>query len=232
MNVMKNRDYKNFAQGNYYHVYNRGNAKETIFQDNADYLLFLSRLKENLFPSADYEAGNPRRRKHGTARSRRIQTPPNSFSLGCYCLMPNHFHFLIKQCTELPIGRLISKIGTGYSKCFNQKYERVGNVFQDAFKAISVEKNDYLTWLSVYIHANPVVAGLVKHPADWPWSSYKEFIFALNMRGILGSPAVLGLCETEIITNQFTTAAEYEKLVLESAELIREKKEMESLWID
>ncbi|MDE2019423.1 MAG: transposase [Patescibacteria group bacterium] len=220
---MKNRDYKNFAPDNYYHTYNRGNEKESIFREDSDYVLWMARLKENLFPKPPSEDGLRRPSSEGE----RKPLAPNSFSLTTYCLMPNHFHLLIRQCTELPISKLLSKVSTGYSKCFNLKYERIGHLFQDKFKAKLVDKNDYLLWLSAYIHANPVVAGLAKHPANWQWSSYNEYIAILDSKAAGGR-----LCETNIITDQFGSGTEYEQFVLESIEIIREKKEIESFLLD
>lgn len=117
---MKNRDYKQFGAGEYYHVYNRGNGKQNIFLDNDDFSFFLWRLRQNLFPSAE-DGG------------RRVQLPADSFSLISYCLMPNHFHFLIKQNSDIPTSKLLLKICTSYSIYFNKKYNRFGHVFQDQF---------------------------------------------------------------------------------------------------
>ena len=70
--------------------------------------------------------------------------------------MPNHFHILIRQNTDLSLTKIISKICTSYSKYFNKKYDRVGALFQDQFKSEHVAKNEYLLWLSAYIHLNPI----------------------------------------------------------------------------
>src|SRR3989344_6862289 len=141
--IMKNRDYKEFAKDSIYHVYNRGVEKSDIFLDEEDYRLFLFRLKENLFP---------KNKKLSIKKKRNVYVrknlPPGAFDLICYCLMPNHFHFLIQQKTDLPIGKLISKLCTGYSMVFNKKNERVGGLFQDQFKAVLVDSNEYLSWVS------------------------------------------------------------------------------------
>src|SRR5579862_7327753 len=121
---MRTRDYKNFSKDNYYHIYNRGNNKEVIFRDKDDYVLFLSRLKENLFPEL-YRATTDGNRSSTCTRK---ALPSGAFSLLSYCLMPNHFHFLIKQNSNLPINALISKVCTSYSMCFNLKYKQTGSV--------------------------------------------------------------------------------------------------------
>lgn len=214
---MKNRDYKQFAPDNYFHVYNRGNGKMVIFRDEEDYKFFLSRLKENLFPEEERVPLSPRGAPSLVGKIYvRKSLPPNAFSLTCDCLIPNHFHLLIKQNSELPIGKLILKVCTGYSMYFNKKYDRVGSLFQDQFKAALVDDNSYLVWLSAYIHQNPKVAGLVDKPEDYKWSSYREFIKGER-----------GICDKEIILSQFKSIDDYKKFVDSSFEIIKSRKDLE-----
>jgi REP element-mobilizing transposase RayT len=172
-NLMKNRDYKEFAANQFYHIYNRGQGKGDIFLDNADRKFFLLRLKENLWPEQATITPSP----GGYIRQ---LLPSKSFCLHCYCLMPNHFHFLLEQTSNLPISKLLAKVCTSYSKYFNKKYERVGHTFQDAFKAVLVVSDAQLLWLSAYIHQNPNVGGLVTKLSDYPWSSYLDYAGTRN----------------------------------------------------
>lgn len=158
-----------------------------IFLDEMDYKVFMSRLKENLFSKLIDYSLLP---KYAT---RRKTLPPNSFDLISYCLMPNHFHLLVRQNTDLPITQLILKICTGYSKYFNKKYDRVGVVFQDRFKAVRIKKNNQLLWVSYYIHKNPVDSKLVKYPEHYKWSSFSEY------KNLVFEP----ICKKDIITKQF-----------------------------
>ena len=89
--------------------------------------------------------------------------------------MPNHFHLLIEQTKDVTISTLISKTCTSFAKYINKKYERVGHVFQDKFKAVSVDSHPQLMWVSAYIHMNPVKDKIVKNPSQWEWSSYNDF---------------------------------------------------------
>ena len=107
---MNNRDYKEFAKDEIYHIYNRGVSKMDIFIDEQDFKVFLSRLKENLFSELIDYSLLPKQ------VIRRKVLPPNSYDLISYCLMPNHFHILIKQNTNLSISKIILKVFTGYSK--------------------------------------------------------------------------------------------------------------------
>jgi putative transposase len=193
---MRNRDYKNFSIGGIYHVYNRGVNKENIFLTKKDYEVFLHRLWENLFPKL------VNKKKVSWKEKRRKMLPPNSFDLISYCLMPNHFHLLIQQKTDLPVTKLISKICTSYSMCFNKAHKRVGAVFQDQFKSVPIENNEQLLWTSYYIHKNPLEANLVKDLKDYRWSSYQEYF---------GEENNFKICKKEIILKQFSSENQYMK---------------------
>ncbi len=219
---MRYRDNKIFAQDNYYHVYNRGNGKQDIFLDDADYKFFLYRLKENLFPEQKRTALLQEGRPLGGRGYVRKALPSDAFDLICYCLMPNHFHFLIRQNTQLPVSKIISKVCTGYSMYFNKKYERVGGLLQSKFKAVLVDSDPYLLWLSAYIHQNPKVAGLVKNLEDYPYSSFLDYIG--KRQGML--------CHTKTILDNFKNSEEYEKFVDNSFEKIKERKDLKLLLLD
>lgn len=217
---MNNRDYKIFAPNNYYHVFNRGVGKMDIFKDEADYRFFLYRFKENIVP--EMVPFSKRREPSPGGYVRRV-LPPGSFGIICYCLMPNHFHFLIKQNAQLPVSKLISKICTSYAKYFNLKYERIGSVFQGAFKAVSVDNDSYLKWLSAYIHSNPVIAGLAKNPRDYQWSSMPEYAGIRD--GVL--------CEKDFILEMFgKQPGKYEQFVTETAPLIKTRKDVQHLLLE
>jgi len=208
---MRNRDYKISAPGEYFHIYNRGNAKEKIFVEEQDFSFFLMRLKQNLFPDQE-----------DRGQSRLQSLPPDSFSVVCYCLMPNHFHFLMRQNTDLPISKLLLKLCTSYSMYFNKKYNRVGHIFQDQFKQVWIGDNEYLTWLSAYIHQNPKVAGLANNIKKYPWSSYLDFIGERND----------SLCRKEIILSQFNSVRDYENFVSDSFDIIKNGKLAKELLLD
>ncbi len=209
---MGNRDYKQFGIGEYFHIYNRGNGKNNVFLDEEDYRFFILKLNQNLFPDT-----------YKTKYSYSTPLPKESFSIICYCLMPNHFHFLIRQNREIPISKLMLKVCTSYSKYFNKKYKSVGHIFQDQFKQIWVDDNSYLVWLSAYIHENPKVAGLASNSTDYNWSSYSDFA-GLN-RGPIK-------CDREVIMEQFTSFKDYSGFVDSSVEIMKGKKDVESLLLD
>lgn len=211
---MKTRDYKQFAIGEHYHVYNRGVGKIDIFKDEEDYSNFIKRLKLVLG-----EAELP-------SKGRSIQIKPlakGAFSLVSFCLMPNHYHFLIRQNSEISITKLIAKVCTSYAMYFNKKYNRVGTLFQDAFKSINIDGNSYLLWLSAYIHQNPATAGLVWDLRKWKWSSYPEYVELTAGE----------FCQKEIILGQYIkNSGTYQKFVETSFDEIRRKAELEPFLLD
>jgi REP element-mobilizing transposase RayT len=140
----------NFAPGHYYHIYNRGAHKQPIFRETENYLYLLRLLK-------DY--------------TRRLEVATIT-----YCLMPNHYHFLVRQDGEQSAGLLPQLTFNRYTKAFNRRYRRSGTLFQGRFQSVWVDKTEYLFHLCRYIHANPVKGGLTTHPADWPFSNYREWI--------------------------------------------------------
>ncbi|MBL8031689.1 MAG: transposase [Candidatus Doudnabacteria bacterium] len=161
---MLNRDYKIFREGCYYHVYNRGNGRSTIYHDSSDYEQFLKRCKLvlGMRTSAPLDA---------RGRSLRIQSfEKDTFSVLAYCLMPNHFHFLIRQNTEISVDRFVTKLCTSYAAYYNKKYNHVGHIFQDAFKAKLVDSDEYVTYLSAYVHNNPTNA------LEYPYSSFPDYV--------------------------------------------------------
>lgn len=209
---MRRRDYKEFSAGVFYHIYNRGNGKMEIFRDEQDYLNFLKRVRLALGKT----------KSTPTSSIRLVPFEPNTFSLISYCLMPNHFHLQIKQCGEVPLGKLLLKVCTSYSMYFNRKYDHVGHVFQDQFKSIPVQSENQIAALSAYIHQNPTTAGLVNSPEKWVYSSYRDYI-GLRKGDLIDFDSIL---------SQFENKDEYRLFVEEQAEGILERKNIGKLLLD
>lgn len=220
---MNNRDYKVFRPENYYHVYNRGVGKIDIFRDDQDFRFFLSRLEENLFPGSLPDGAHQGIIRKAHTPYIRKSLPKDAFSLINYCLMPNHFHFLIRQDTDLPISKLLLKVCGGYSKYFNIKYDRVGSLFQDQFKAVWVDSDSYLVWLSAYIHQNPKVAGLVTNVEDYNWSSYPDYI-GIRQGNLIDKTLIIGMFKDN--------PKAYKNFVEESLNKIQQRKDLSDLFLD
>ena len=137
--------------GKYYHFYNRSNNNEIVFKEDRNYRFFLERYKEY---TEQY------------------------LSTIAYCLMPTHFHFLIKITSTdiVALKKNIAALLSGYTKALNKSIERHGSLFQPHSKAKEIDDEAYLLTLISYIHQNPLRAGLVNHSEKWNYSSYPELI--------------------------------------------------------
>jgi putative transposase len=136
-------------EGAFYHVTSRGNERRKIFFGNSDYEKFKAYLRDA-------------RDKHG-------------YLLHSYALMSNHYHLLIET-PKANMSQVMHFINGSYTNYINRRRERSGHLFQGRYKAILVERDRYLLELSRYIHLNPVRAGLVKKPEEYPHSSYGALI--------------------------------------------------------
>jgi len=165
---------RTFIKDGIYHVYNRGVEKRNIFLDKQDYRMFLYYLKTYLTPVGDDK-----------------KVPRNISSLGLnyslhkelrlfsYVLMPNHFHFLIQQKSEHSITEFMKRLINAYVRYFNDKNQRVGPLFQGRYKAILVTKDEYLQYLSYYIHINPIELSdysEIGKLENYSYSSYPDYI--------------------------------------------------------
>jgi putative transposase len=141
-----------FAPGEFYHIYNRGTEKRNIFMSRSDRDRFLALLYyANQDAPADLKLQGSTLLKNPLART---GTP--LVEIAAYCLMPNHFHLLVREAEDGGISKFMQKVTTGYTMYFNKKNERNGSLFQGRFKATHVANDRYLQYLVSYIHLNPV----------------------------------------------------------------------------
>ena len=99
-----------------------------------------------------------------------------------YCLLPNHYHMLIKVNTDNTLSPFIKRLFNSYTQAYNKQYNRKGTIFEGSAQVKLVESDEYVLSLSRYIHLNPVQAGLVNSPDEWPYSNYLEWIGARKGR--------------------------------------------------
>jgi len=134
----------------YVHYYNRGVNKEAIFFSHENYLYLISLMYKF---ANDYKV-----------------------ELLAYCLMPNHYHILLKNDDILEGSRFIQRTFNSYTQSINKRYSRVGTLFQGNVKKRYVDNEDYLIDIIMYIHINPVRKNLCGHPREWPYSDFCEWI--------------------------------------------------------
>lgn len=140
----------NLVNGEYYHIYNRGNSKQKIFNDKEDYthfikLLFLSNGQSNF-----------KIQFIGKKDIYEFERGEQVIAVGAYCLMPNHFHLILRQNMESGISKFMQKLTTAYSMYYNKKYERTGGLFEGKFKSQNLNNDRYLKYLFSYLHLNPI----------------------------------------------------------------------------
>jgi putative transposase len=163
----------------FHHIYNRGVGRQPIFFDPDNWRYFLVLLH-------------------------RYFVPPRA-EIVAYCLMPNHYHLLVRVITRSFSADVMQPFSVSYTKAVNVQQARVGPLFQGPFKSVLVDEDAYLLHLSRYIHLNPVFAGLAPTPEDWAFSSYRDFVGARH--GTLPSPSpVLGQFRAQSEYRQFVNA--------------------------
>lgn len=211
-----------------YHVLNRGIASQPVFSIKTDY----RRLSETIFY---YQNQNP---FLSYSHFLRLPTKERSEFLEelkikrkflveiiALCLMPNHFHLLLKQAKERGISLFMSNLTNSYTRYFNTKNERVGPLFQGKFKAIMVETDEQLLHTSRYIHLNPYSSWVVKSPKDlesYPHSSLPEY---------LGNPKT-SFFQKEIVLNLFKNAISYKGFVFDQADYQRKLDQIKHLALE
>lgn len=168
---------KIYVEDAYYHVYNRGVEKRNIFLDESDYKFFLHLLKLYLSPD-NSRIPSALMTRRDLVRPRAASQVADEVKLIAYCLIPNHFHLLIKQKTTSGMTKLMRKVSTTYAMYFNEKYDRVGSLFQGPYKAVLIDSEHYLLHLSRYIHLNPVelIELTGRNPVSYPYSSYSYYL--------------------------------------------------------
>jgi len=185
---------KLYIENSYYHIYNRGVDKREIFTDKKDYTVFLGLLRRYLVPP---ENENKLDSKNGIINKNTIKSKVgprndikrpryrtdlyNKIQLISYCLMPNHFHLMIKQSTKEAIIDIMRALSNSYVIYFNKKYERTGPLFSGKYKAVLVEGESYLLHLTRYIHLNPIDLGYTRSDlVSYPYSSYADYLGKKN----------------------------------------------------
>lgn len=170
---------KLYVENGYYHIYNRGVEKRIIFQDEQDYRVLLYFLKLYLLPPNALKA----EKGYSFAKNNRRRSLNNfhqKITLLAYSLIPNHFHFLLKQEPANGIEKFMRSLGTKYVQYFNKRYQRVGPLFQDTYKAVLVETDEQLLHLSRYIHLNPAEHSDKEYPLQKvlpeSYSSYADYL--------------------------------------------------------
>lgn len=163
--------------GEYYHIYNRSIAGYKIYNSSRDYQRFVNSIIYYLNPIpkvslSRYLEYTPVKK----AELIKFKKGKKLLDVVCYCIMPTHFHLLIKQNRDDAIATVMANIQNSYTRYFNTKHKRKGPLWESKYKNIHIESDEQLLHLTRYIHLNPFSAGIVNNISEWKWSSYNEFI--------------------------------------------------------
>jgi putative transposase len=194
---MKSR--QGVAPGEYYHIFNRGAHRQPIFLDKNDWQRFLFGL---IYLQSPQPFKNISRVIRGFSTEAGFPVKTNEMEqvlekrfveLSAFCLMPNHYHLIVQEREEGGIARYMQRVSDGYTKYFNEKYDRSGYVFQGAYRAVRVTDNRQLTYLSAYIHRNPrELKGWRGKEFEYPWSSLQDYTVANRWGGLLATDIIAG----------------------------------------
>lgn len=212
--------------GQIYHIYNRGVNRVPIFEDNRDYQRF-----RDLIGYYRFIAASPRFSSFKTLkkelREKIIASRKEKFvDFIAFCLMPNHFHFVLKQLKEKGISEFLRRISDGYTRYFNTKHKRIGPLFQGRFKSVLVETDEQLAHLVRYVHINPYTSYVVRRVEDlldYPWSSFREYLDGEEEK----------ICDLkDMILASFKKKEDFKKFTLDQADYGRKLEKIKHLLLE
>ncbi len=203
-----------FVNEEYYHIFNRGVDKRDIFLSEKDLKRFLQSMQEfNVIkPIGSIYAASFRKRSP-LLRDLVSKKEEKLVNFICYCLNPNHYHFILQQLADRGIEKLMHRLGLGYASYFNKKNLRSGSLFEGTFKAIHIDSSEYLLHASVYVNLNDEVHRIKNSLVLSSWKEYSHF---------MGN----GFCEKSIILDQFQNQKKYKEFAMGILPIIQERKEL------
>lgn len=209
-----------FVTNNIYHVYNRGVERRILFSNTREHTRFIQtlwyyRFRKPPLRFSKFFTLNPQ--EQSVARTTLLHSP-KQVDILAHCLMPNHFHLLLRQTADGGIRRFLSNVSDSYAKYFNTKHTRVGPLFQGAFKAVFIETDEELMHVSRYIHLNPMAVSLIeiKGLVRYRWSSYGAYI----------QSAPDEMVETATVLSLFRSQGAYQQFVHDQADYAKKLEKL------
>ncbi len=169
-----------YIQGEFYHIFNKSIANFKIFGDLDNCQRFLDTLcfYNNRFQDESFSDFLIKNKDFYNKSLLKEDVENYSFvKFISYCIMPDHYHLLVKVLLDNSLSKYISKVENSFTRYFNIKFNRKGPLWQTNFKSVRVKNNEQLLHLTRYIHLNPTTSNLVSKPEKWQFSSYKDYIF-------------------------------------------------------
>ena len=218
------------AQGEYYHIFNRGNNKQQTFLGTRDWIRFLFLIiylqSPITFPKISRQVSHFVKNRAFDIEDNDMEkiVKERNVELVNFVLMPNHFHLTVLEAKEDGIANYMQRVLCAYTKYFNTKHENSGHLFQGPYKAVHIKDSEQLLYLSTYIHKNP------KELSEWknrehlyPWSSYQDYTKENRWGKLL---------QHNIILDQFSNKQEYGHFVKSSPAKELRKNLDDDLLID
>lgn len=210
-----------------YHIMNRGVARSPIFSSRQDYQRFLETIDYYRFQDAPGKLsafkvlGIDQRQ---AIRADLAKENKKNVEILAYCLMPNHFHLLLKQLQDGGISVFMRKSSVSYSRYFNTKNERIGAVFQGMFKTVRIMSEEQLLHVIRYIHINPYTGMVIKKEAlkTYPWSSLPEYLREKES----------DLINQKLVKEWFSSGKKHWQFIVDEADYQRRIKEMSFLHLE
>ena len=216
------------ANDEIYHVVNRGVNYQNIYEHKRDYKRALISIKfyqyDRLPLSLSHFLNLNKDEQQEIFKSIKKKSK-KMVDIFAYCLMPNHFHLLVKQKIDNGISKYLSNFQNSYTKYFNLSKKRTGHLFQGQFKAVRIEIEEQFIHVARYIHLNPFTSYIVKDFEDlkkYPWSSLPEYLNISNY----------DICEKKELLAHFDTLKEFKKHIIDQQNYLEEINKIEHLTFE
>ena len=210
-----------------YHVINRGIAGLNIFLNKSDYTRFIKTFQyyNNEKPPTKFSNYRNLYRINPKILLKFDKPKKPIVEIIAFCLMPTHFHFLIKQLNDNGISEFLRKIANSYARCFNTKYKRRGPLYEGRFKAIRIESENQLLHVNRYIHLNPYSSRLLKDLNQLFTYTYSSLPEYLNFNST-------NICSKDIIFSHFKDLEDYKKFIMDQADYQQSLEEIKHHLLD
>ena len=217
-----------FANNEIYHIYNIGVNHQPIFNYKRDYqrglmtISFYQHFPVLLSLSRFLNLSLEDREKFKQRVEKQTKKLVEIFS---FCLMPNHFHFLLKQKKTNGISTFLSNFQNSYTRYFNLRHQRTGHLFQGQFKAVRIETDDQLIHVARYIHLNPHTSYIVKtfkQLKKYPWSSLPEYLESKKDN----------ICNKKTLLSYFSSLEDFEDFIFNQKDYQRELQAIRHLSLE
>lgn len=216
-----------FANDEIYHVFNRGIERRPTFTSKREYDRAILTLGFYRFQNPPLRLSKALLLKSEDKESFFLKLKKESkvlVEIISYCLMPNHFHFLIRQRSENGLAKFLSNFTNSYTRYFDTKHKRIGPLFQGTFRAVHIETEEQLTHVSRYIHLNPVSSFVIKEEElySYPWSSLPEFLGEEKEE----------ICNKEIILSYFSSKEKYRRFIHDQIDYAKKLETIKHLLLE